>query len=434
MPGLVIRLFDHDVDVEEWQHKHPGGNKLLKIFENRDATQQFVAIHKGKTAMKMFNSMPKVKSTAPTKLTAAEKEFAELIQKLEPVLNKVNPVYEVLKMSYILVFFFGGYYMILGGLINKYLGLTMMCLAMYQSGWVAHDYSHRSILPSPKWNNRVAEFLGFVQGYSDVWWKMRHNTHHMTTNEVGNDPDIKTEPVLHFFDKLTPVLKQQYQELYAKEVNDNGVSTSDAKRKLKHRKVSTAHVPSQHVYFILILSLLDVFWRYESLLILLKNRRRYKWNLAWLGCSYLFMGALVLFSPVNMLDMMVLSLVRGFMTATVVFANHYPEDRFAPDHRVGLFEQTLRTSRNTTGLFFHHGGDGFMRRLFNEGTGYLSMQIEHHLVPTWPSGHLMKLRPFVIEIAKKHNLPYVESSILQASMDNISKLSDVSLECLKHIG
>jgi fatty acid desaturase len=418
-PRLIIRLFGEDVDVEDWQHKHPGGSKLLKIFANRDATQQFTAIHKGRSAQTMLNSMKRVKSSVTSTLSAADKEFQELIKKLEPELNRVNPVYELLKLSYIMGFFFGGYALCF--LSHKYLGLSMMCLAIYQSGWVGHDYSHRSILSSPKYNNYMADFLGFIQGYSDIWWKMRHNTHHMTTNEVGNDPDVKTEPVFHFYDKITAALQETYQQ-----------ASDDDKKLMKHRRVSKKHIPSQSFYFPFMLALLDVFWRYESILILSKNTKKYKWYIVLLGMHYLLMGALLICSPVTILDFIVLSLVKGFMTATVVFANHYPEDRLPPDHKLGLFEQTLLTSRNTTGLLFHHA-EGPFRQLFNEGTGYLSMQIEHHLVPTWPSGNLMKLRPHIMDIARRHNLPYHETSILQASMDNLTKLSGSALENLKHL-
>ena len=120
------------------------------------------------------------------------------------------------------------------------------------------------------------------------------------------------------------------------------------------------------------------------------------------------------------------------MTASIVFANHYPENRLPRDHKMGLLEQTLRTSRNTTGFFLPFE-NGWNRWLFNEASGYLSMQIEHHLVPTWPSGNLMELRPHIQSLAKKYNLPYKESSVVEALWDNIIKLSSISFKELKHV-
>jgi fatty acid desaturase len=235
----------------------------------------------------------------------------------------------------------------------------------------------------------------------DGWWKARHNTHHMVTNEVGNDPDVRTEPVFHFFDA------------------NSG----------KDRK----HMPLQHVFFTLLLGALDLFWRYESIMVINKNWKTQKLIAARLCVHYLFLFGLVLYSDVTVFDIAVLMYVRGFMTAIVVFANHYPEDRLPSDHSMGLFEQTLRTSRNTSGVLTHCEA-GWARSLFNESTGFLSMQIEHHLVPTWPSGNLMQLRPHIRALAKKYDLPYKESSLLFALWENITtKLSDVPLEHIKNI-
>ena len=61
------------------------------------------------------------------------------------------------------------------------------------------------------------------------------------------------------------------------------------------------------------------------------------------------------------------------------------------------------------------------------------MQIEHHCVPTWPSGNLMYLRPYIKELARKHNLPYKETSIVYALYENVIKLNNVGLEQLKRV-
>lgn len=375
----------------------------MKIFHNRDATQQFLAIHKGDAARKTLASLPQkpIPATKPdinSKYRAAEKEFNELVKQLKPELTHINPLYEVAKVAYVVSFAVVGYLACFWG--HKYVGLMMICLALYQAGWVGHDYSHRSILSSPGSNNRVSDFLGWLQGYTDAWWKARHNTHHMVTNEIGNDPDIRTEPVFHFYDAQSG----------------------------KNRK----HIPLQHVFFTALLGVLDVFWRYESIMLILKNWKTQKIVAARLFLHYVLLGILLIWTDVTVINLLTLMYIRGFMTAAVVFANHYPEDRLPANHQMGLFEQTLRTSRNTTGFIFHLDS-GWRRSCFNECTGYLSMQVEHHLVPTWPSGNLMRLRPHVRALANKYDLPYKESSLLYALWENITKLSDPSLEQIKDI-
>lgn len=422
----IIQLFGNDVDVTQWMDKHPGGSKLLKIFKDRDATQQFTAIHKGGQAKAILSSLPQKPSKSISEYSEAEREFDEIIKKLEPELSKVSYPYEISKIVYTICMFICGY-LICYQPDMKYVGLAMMCLGIYQAGWIGHDYSHRSILEKPSHNNHISDFLGFiVQGYTDIWWKSRHNTHHMTTNEINNDPDVRTEPVFHFYDKT---------------LGKNGSN----------------HIPMQNIFFIILLSILDAFWRYESIMILLKpsNKNHVFKNALGLCVHYSMLLSLLIWTEVTLLDLVMLSLCKGFMTASVVFANHYPEDRLPSDHKMGLFEQTLRTSRNTTGLFFAHhmydidvvdnkntvrlkrsiGGTirRYIRLFFNETVGYLSMQIEHHLVPTWPSGNLMLLRPYIKELARKHNLPYKETSIVYALYENIIKLNNVGLEQLKHV-
>jgi fatty acid desaturase len=396
---IIIQLFGNDVDVSQWLHKHPGGKKLLKIFQNRDATQQFVAIHKGPAAMKTLQSLPKKPSAFPPNYDEAEKEFNAILETLYPRLSKVTIWYEVVKVVYVISFWVIGYALCFFG--RKSIGLPMICLSMYQAGWVGHDYSHRSVFDSPSLNNKMSDFLGWVQGYSDIWWKSRHNTHHMTTNELGNDPDIKTEPVLHFYD------------------DNQKLSNFNSPKHFKH-------IPLQNLFFVAVLSLLDIFWRYETIAVLLKDCMKYKNDILKIIVHYMLLGNLIISTNVTCIDLFLLMLVRGFMTACIVFANHYPEERIAINSSspsMGLFQQTLRTSRNTTGLFFHHANNTIMRKIFNEATGFLSMQNEHHLMPTIPPNNLMILRPYVQALALKYNIPYKETSVVHALYDNIVKLT-----------
>jgi hypothetical protein len=133
---VTIRLFGADMDVTEWQDRHPGGRKLLKIFHNRDATQQFLAIHKGDAASKMLKSMAQkpsepTKEDTQSKYQAAEEEFDSLVKSLKPELCRVNPIYELAKITYILSFVSIGYILCFQG--HKYIGLGMMCLSLYQA-------------------------------------------------------------------------------------------------------------------------------------------------------------------------------------------------------------------------------------------------------------------------------------------------------------
>ena len=74
------------------------------------------------------------------------------------------------------------------------------------------------------------------QGYSVGWWRARHNTHHLVTNEDGNDPDIKTAPLLVYV-RNNPAI----------------AATLNAVQRW------------QQYYYVPLMSILDAYWRFESL-------------------------------------------------------------------------------------------------------------------------------------------------------------------------
>merc|ERR1719330_2008901 len=55
---------------------------------------------------------------------------------------------------------------------------------------------------------------GTCRGNGMLWWKLRHNTHHVLTNEIGSDPDIKLLPLFHFFEDFEPSDAQLWQAWY----------------------------------------------------------------------------------------------------------------------------------------------------------------------------------------------------------------------------
>ena len=86
------------------------------------------------------------------------------------------------------------------------------------------------------WNNAVGYALGMWQGYSVGWWRARHNTHHLVTNEDGNDPDIKTAPLLVYV-RNNPAI----------------AATLNAVQRW------------QQYYYVPLMTILDAYWRFESL-------------------------------------------------------------------------------------------------------------------------------------------------------------------------
>eukprot|EP00732_Lithocolla_globosa_P001685 Lithocolla_globosa_v1_NODE_897_length_3115_cov_8.205229.p1 type:complete len:402 gc:universal NODE_897_length_3115_cov_8.205229:1657-2862(+) len=394
---MGVILEGKNVDVSQWQRFHPGGAKVLKIFENRDATEQFYAMHSKKAISQLQvmlkKSEPSTDIKSPQKALADFKQLRNDFEKngfFQPSLTS-----ETFKLLYVHFCVFVGSYFIFSSVSWVFwLGMFLFILGQHQAGWVSHDYSHHSVLSSPKKNDLIAFWIGLLQGYDLQWWKARHNTHHVVTNEVGNDPDIKTAPLLHFVQQygsqlpkvLGPI--QKYQVFY--------------------------YLPS--------LMVLDLYWRFESVMYVFKYRRYF----AAFALLFQYVALFLLFFPIGFRYFLFFSLARGWLTGIIVFATHYGEERLEGTQSVGdvkgksrqnarqltFVEQTVRTSRNIQGNSILH--------FF---TGNISYQIEHHLFPQMPRSNLPLIQPQVRDFCRTHQLVYQEATLWECTKHLLTSLS-----------
>jgi len=387
--SVEVFLFGKRVDVSKFARTHPGGAKALRIFQNRDATEQFLMYH-SPAAHKKLELMSRNAPDAPADAMSVSqgvigRDFEALRRTLEEKgFYKPDYADEAFKLFITLAPGVVGARLLHSGM--PCLGAFLIAFSFYLCGWTAHDYLHHGVLKGSQqqlvlWNNVIGFVLGMWQGFSPAWWRARHNTHHLVTNEKGNDPDIKTAPALTFVrgnPKMAAALSsvQQWQEYY--------------------------YVP--------LMSLLDFYWRTEGIAYIAMRKLKDTW-LEWLmmACHY---GVLLWVFQGQMMWLPFVTLVRGFLTGIVVFATHYGEEHLeGGDHKMTLVEQTALTSRNITGGY-----------VVNVLTGYISLQTEHHLFPMMPTAHLDKAQPLVREFFKKHKLQYRESNLLECVKFNIAAL------------
>jgi len=416
------------VNVGKCAGSHPGGKAILQSFHNRDATDQFEAMHSPDAKQQLTKFfLPKsptvasaissalahsastgtktssfTVSDAPISLWSApssslqelekfalatfeespvSKDFKELKKTLdEKGLFKANVMKEFLVAALTLACYPIGAYCLMYT-PYFYTGFITMVMGLYMSGWVAHDYLHHAVLPSVYWNEIVGALFGMMQGYDGDWWKHRHNLHHVNTNECENDPDISIAPLFHFV--------QQFPDL---------------KTRLQHIQ------KYQHLYFLPFLTLLDIDWRYESIMHAINMYPKTKLPVYKLLAHYT-VAAYIAF-VIGIWTSIALLLVRGFLTAIVVFSNHYAEKRYTNTPALSLVEQTSYTTRNISG--------GFLVDIF---TGQISLQIEHHLFPTMPPHNLSKAKPFVKQFFKEHNLPYYENTLADCTKRLLNSLN-----------
>jgi len=384
---MVVYLKGKVVDVTKFQRSHPGGAKALRIFKDRDATEQFEMYH-SPAAHKKLDLMMKNAPDAPTASGVHTTKLGVNFKQLDDKLHEAGlyePAYgdETFKMFLTIGPGILGAYLLHHGMPT--LGSFLIAFSFYLAGWTAHDYLHHGVFKGNhtmlvKLNNIVGTAIGSYQGFSTEWWRRRHNTHHLVTNEAGNDPDIRTQPVFTFV-----------------KGNPKMAAALNAVQRL------------QQWYYVPMMSSLDIYWRIESIQVLVGQPFKKVWH-EWLTLAMHYAGLFWLFQG-KMSYLLFMTLCRGFMTGIVVFATHYGEDVLPGDHGLTLVEQTALTSRNITGGY-----------LVNVLTGYISLQTEHHLFPMIPTANLEKVQPLVRSFFKENGLIYRESNLVECVKLNIKAL------------
>mmetsp|Transcript_24331 Transcript_24331/g.34035 ORF Transcript_24331/g.34035 Transcript_24331/m.34035 type:complete len:1069 (+) Transcript_24331:98-3304(+) len=386
-----VILYGKRVNVTSFIRKHPGGTKVLHIFRNRDATEQFEAYHSNH-AHNWLKGLPKrdlLEGDYLSSETPIAKDFKKMIEEFKALgFYKADLFEEIMKIFLVFGPYFFGHHLLWNS--KPLQGCLLIGFGLYYAGWVSHDYLHHAVFRGGAkrdettkgtvvMNNVVGYIIGFIQGYEPDWWRARHNTHHVVTNEHENDPDIKTAPVLTFVRNSPTIAKglnfiQRWQQYY----------------------------------YLPVLCILDYYWRLESIAYIAMRMPRY-WKQAGSMTAHIIWTAYAFYGNYQYLAIM--SLFRGFLTGAVVFSTHYGEDILDKNHKLTLVEQTALTSRNIAG--------GYIANLL---TGFLSLQTEHHLFPMMPTANLSKARPYVQKFFKKHGLEYRESNFIECIRYNIRAL------------
>jgi fatty acid desaturase len=261
------------------------------------------------------------------------------------------------------------------------LGAILYAFGNQQAGWAGHDYSHHTVFKSIKLNHFFGYLYASVEGYDLYWWKARHNTHHVVTNEMHNDPDIKTSPVLTFFASTAQQLNI-FQQM-------------------------------QSYYYVPLVSMLDLYWKFESIEYTFTRLPQHAIGSALLIVYWIF--TVYVFYPLGFKAFMLCSMLKGLFTGLVVFATHYSEQRLEKDPKMSFAEQSSRTSRNISGGFF-----------IDVFSGHISRQVTHHIFPMMPTSNLAKADKHVKALLSKHGLSLNESSFWECTVRcmNALKISD----------
>lgn len=253
------------------------------------------------------------------------------------------------------------------------LGL-FLTLLFTRSVFVSHDILHTQYFKNKSLSKKLSyPFSALILSNSSSWWDYKHNiNHHTYCNIIEKDEDIRA-----LDGAFTP---QRGKNPFIK----------------------------KYKYFIFWGSMFFMFPAFivQSYNFVIKRRlwgelalMLLHWPLIWGTLIYQIgaMNTLIVGLTLNF----VLSpwLAFGFIT------NHLGCETFSEEEAKNFswMELQMRGSRSLKGgLFVHwfYGG--------------LNTQIEHHLFPKAPRFHLLKVKKMTQDFAKKHNIPYFETTPLTA--------------------
>ncbi|KAJ1667912.1 hypothetical protein IW140_003446 [Coemansia sp. RSA 1813] len=286
-----------------------------------------------------------------------------------------------------------------------YLAAAVSTAMLWQQlAFFAHDLGHNELTGRRRFDMVlgicVADLLG---GLSVGWWKKNHNTHHIVTNDVDNDPDIQHLP---FFAVSTRLFESRYSTYYQR------VMRFDAAARV------LVALQDKLYYPIMCFARYNLYvqsWSYLAFSAFAPFR--------WLeiGCIALFFvwfGNLVAQIPTWPLRVLYVA-VANSISAVIhiqITLSHFAMSTESPDPvRECYAARQIRTTMDVAcprWLDWFHGG--------------LQFQVEHHLFPRVPRHRLRDVQPLVKALCRKHNMDFMEFSFIDGNVYTVRWLGEVA--------
>jgi linoleoyl-CoA desaturase len=255
---------------------------------------------------------------------------------------------------------------------------------------IMHDGAHGSF-STKNWLNEFAAFSLDFLGGSAMMWKIKHNqVHHTYTNIDGYDEDIDARPFL----RLSPSQKKYFFHRF------------------------------QHFYFLILYSLLYLFWVYFSDFNKYFSGKILNFNIKKLSIKEHFMfwfSKLLYFSilvlvPVLlvgwkywMIGYIILTATAGVILSIVFQLAHTVEETSFPvvsSENMNVEDEWAIHQLKTTANFATQSS------LVTWYVGGLNFQVEHHLFPRISHIHYPALNKIVKDTCKEFGAPYYEAKTM----------------------
>ncbi|KAE9446326.1 hypothetical protein C3L33_21775, partial [Rhododendron williamsianum] len=408
-PGdLWISIQGKVYDVTDWSKSHPGGALPLLSLSGQDVTDAFVAFHPA-TAWRHLDTFFNGLYLQDYAVSEVSKDYRKLVaefSKLGLFDKKGHGV--LLSLCVIFVLLATSVYGVLrsdSALVHLLCG-GMMGFIWIQSGWLGHDSGHYKIMPT-KGLNRVAQILtgNCLAGISIAWWKWNHNAHHISCNSLDFDPDLQHMPFFVVSSKFFHSLTSCFYE-----------------RKMNFDAVSRFLVSYQHWTFYPVMCIARINLFAQSIVLLLSKRKVPYRGQEILGLLVYWIWYPLLVSCLPNWGERVMFILASF---TVTAIQHV---QFCLNH----FSSTIYLGPPTGNDWFQKQTSGTLNiecaSWMDWFHGGLQFQIEHHLFPRLPRCQLRKISPIVVELCKKHNLPYNIAPFWEANVLTVRTLRNAALQ------
>ncbi|KAL6952964.1 stearoyl-CoA 9-desaturase [Sarracenia purpurea var. burkii] len=405
---LWISIQGKVYDVSDWARRHPGGSLPLFSLAGQDVTDSFAAYHPA-AAWQYLDKFFNGHYLEDYSVTEESKDYRNLLSEFSKMgLFEKKGHGAFISFCFMAFLFAASVFGVLrcSGTLVHLLSGALMGGFWIQSGWAGHDSGHYQIMPTKRLN-RFAQILSgnCLAGISIAWWKWNHNAHHISVNSLDFDPDLQHMPFFAVSSKLFESITSYFYE-----------------RKMNFDPITRFLVSYQHWTFYPVMCIARINLFAQSFILLFSKRKVPNRVQEILGILLFWIWYPLLVSFLPNWGERTMFIIASFAVTGIQHVqfclNHFSSSvSVGPPCGNDWLERQTRGTMNITcptWMDWFHGG--------------LQFQIEHHLFPRMPRWQLRKISPFVVELCKKHNLPYVSVSFLKANALTIRTLRTAALQ------
>lgn len=271
------------------------------------------------------------------------------------------------------------------------LNAMFLSLVFVRMGFVMHDAGHRQIFTKPRPNDFAGLiYANLLLGSSISGWRIRHNLHHASTNELGVDPTLEI-PVWAWIEDQMENQSELFQFI------------------MKYQAYTFFPILSLSAFFQSIAAFRDVLFSP-------KVQDRVVQAIFLVVHYVLYFG--LLFTALPWWQATIFFLFQFLFTGLhlgLSFApNHKGMPIVDPNHGMDFLYVQLITTRNVRPSL-----------LTDYLYGCLNYQVEHHLFPGMPRNNLGKARVIVKAFCEKHEIPYYETGVVQSYREILDYMHEV---------